>query len=114
MDTPRQGPAPVTGVFPAGVDLRLLETGIQAIRLSPYRAGRPAGRPVRLGTTAGFLACYGPSFLTDPGKPSGPQTPPPVRARYAGYTTVRLVAHGAKLGANGGRLQAAHGDDQSS
>src|ERR1700704_5346835 len=28
MDTPRQGPAPVTGVFPAGVDLRLLETGI--------------------------------------------------------------------------------------
>ena len=54
MDTPRQGPAPVTGVFPAGVDLRLLEAGIQAIRLSPYRAGRPAGRPVRLGTTRRF------------------------------------------------------------
>src|SRR6266849_249575 len=55
-----QGPAPVTGVFPAGVKLHLLETGIQVIRLSPYRADLPARRPVRLGTTAGFLPCYFP------------------------------------------------------
>ena len=38
-----QGPAPVTGVFPAGDFLPLLETGIQAIQLSPYHAG-PATR----------------------------------------------------------------------
>jgi hypothetical protein len=88
-----QGPAPVTGVFPAGEPLRLLETGIQAIQLSPYHAGPPAHRPVRLGTAAGFLACYGPLHLTDPGKPSDPQTPPPVRARYTGDIAVRLVAH---------------------
>jgi hypothetical protein len=36
---------PVTGVFPAGVYLHLLETGIQAIQLSPYRADLPARRP---------------------------------------------------------------------
>jgi hypothetical protein len=40
-----QGPAPVTGIFPAGVYLRLLETGIQAIRLSPYHADLPVRRP---------------------------------------------------------------------
>ena len=50
-----QGPAPVSGVFPAGADFHLLETGIQAIRLSPYRADLPARRPVHLGTAAGFL-----------------------------------------------------------
>jgi hypothetical protein len=40
-----QGPAPVTGIFPAGVYLHLLETGIQAIRLSPYHADLPVRRP---------------------------------------------------------------------
>ena len=40
--------------------LRLLETGLQAIQLSPYRADPPAHRPVRLGTVTGFLACYFP------------------------------------------------------
>ena len=54
------GAAPVTGVFPAGVYLRLLETGIQAIQLSPYHADPPARSPIRLGTAAGFLACYFP------------------------------------------------------
>jgi hypothetical protein len=38
----------------------LLETGLQAIQLSPYRADPPAHRPVRLGTVTGFLACYFP------------------------------------------------------
>jgi hypothetical protein len=55
-----QGPAPVAGAFPAGADFHLLETGVQAIRLSPYRADLPARRPVHLGTAAGFLACYFP------------------------------------------------------
>jgi hypothetical protein len=40
-----QGPAPVTGIFPAGVHLHLLETGIQVIRLSPYHADLPVHRP---------------------------------------------------------------------
>ena len=39
------GPVPVSGVFPAGWHLRLLETRVQAIRLSPYRADLPARRP---------------------------------------------------------------------
>jgi hypothetical protein len=55
-----QGPVPVSGVFPAGVILHLLETGIQAIQLSPYHADPPARRSLRLDTTAGFLACYFP------------------------------------------------------
>src|SRR5258708_34056520 len=54
---PPQGPVPVSGVFPAGAVLHLLETRLQAITLSPYRADLPARRPVRLGTTSGFLAC---------------------------------------------------------
>ena len=54
------GPAPVSGIFPAGGPLHLLEIRIQAIQLSPYHAGPPAPRPVRLGTTTGFLACYCP------------------------------------------------------
>jgi hypothetical protein len=49
------------------------------------RAARPAA-PYAWARPAGFLACYCPSLLTDPGKPSGPRTPPPVRARYAGDT----------------------------
>ena len=55
-----QGPVPVSGVFPAGAVLHLLETRLQAIRLSPYHADPPARHPVRLGMTAGFLACYFP------------------------------------------------------
>ena len=43
--TLRQGPAPVSGVFPAGGYLHLLETGFQAIQPLPYRAGPPAHRP---------------------------------------------------------------------
>jgi hypothetical protein len=74
--------------------------GFRQSQLSPYRAGRPAHRPIRLGTATGFLACCCPLHLTDPGKPSGPQTPPPICARYTGYTTVRLVAHEALLAAN--------------
>src|SRR5512132_3258292 len=42
---PPQGPVPVSGVFPAGAALHLLETRLQAIRLSPYRADLPARPP---------------------------------------------------------------------
>ena len=85
---------PVTGVFPAGVYLHLLETGIQAIQLSPYRADLPARRPIRLGATAGFLACYFPR------SPFQGQVSHQIQrhllsipARCAGDTTVRLMAH---------------------
>ena len=59
-----QGPAPVTGVFPAGDLLHLLETGIQAIQLSPYHADLPARRLIRLSMAAGLLACYFPLHLS--------------------------------------------------
>jgi len=49
------------------------------------RAARPTA-PYAWARPAGFLTCYGPLHLTDPGKPSGPRTPPPVRARSAGDT----------------------------
>ena len=39
------GPAPVSGVVPADVNFHLLETGIQAIKLSPCHAGPPEHRP---------------------------------------------------------------------
>jgi hypothetical protein len=51
----QQGPAPVSGVIPAGKRMCLLETELQAIQPLPYRAGPPARRPRRLGTTAGSL-----------------------------------------------------------
>ena len=88
-----QGPVPVSGVFPAGVILHLLETGIQAIQLSPYHADPPARRSLRLDTTAGFLACYfpRPPFRIT-GQPSDPETSPLVPARYASDTTLHLVA----------------------
>jgi hypothetical protein len=51
---PPQGPVPVSGVFPAGAAFRLLETRLQVIRLSPYRADLPARHPVRLGMRCRF------------------------------------------------------------
>jgi hypothetical protein len=88
-----QGPVPVSGVFPAGVLLHLLETGIQAIQLSPYHTDHPTRRSRRLDTTAGFLACYFPrSPFRATGQPSDPETSPLVPARYASDTTLRLVA----------------------
>ena len=51
---PPQGPVPVSGVFPAGATLHLLETRLEAIRLSPYRADPSARHPVRLGVSRRF------------------------------------------------------------
>src|SRR3954453_23534519 len=88
-----QGPVPVSGVFPVGVIVHLLETGLKAIQLSPYHADPPTRRSLRLDTTAGFLACYFPLFtFRIVGQPSDPVTAPLVPARYPGDTTLRLVA----------------------
>ena len=82
-----QGPVPVSGVFPAGAVLHLLETRLQAIRLSPYRADLPARHPVRLGVSRRF-----PGMLFSPGYPFGTGSairsrdissrPCPLRERY--------------------------------
>src|SRR6266446_5477179 len=65
--------APVSDVFPTGEESHLLEIGIQAIQLSPCHAGPPAPRSIRLDTTAGFLACSCPLYLSAPGKPVDPE-----------------------------------------
>jgi hypothetical protein len=91
---PPQGSVPVSGVFPAGAILHLLETRLQAIRLSPYRADLPARHPVRLGVSRRF-----PGMLFSPGYPFGTgsairsRDTPLVPARCAGDTTVHLMAH---------------------
>jgi hypothetical protein len=89
-----QGPAPVTGIFPAGVYLRLLETGIQAIRLSPYHADLPAAVPDTWARPPVSWHAIFPCTLSDSGKPSDPEISPLISARCAGDTTVRLMAHG--------------------
>jgi len=90
---PPQGSVPVSGVFPAGATLHLLETRLQAIRLSPYRADLPARHPVRLGMNCRFPGMLlSPTTLSGPGQPSDPETSPLVPARCAGDTTLRLVA----------------------
>jgi hypothetical protein len=59
---PMQDVAPVSDVFPADGYLHLLEIGVQAIKLSPYRTNRVAHRSIRLDTIAAFLACSCPSW----------------------------------------------------
>src|SRR6266508_2093647 len=67
--------APVSGVFPVDAHLRLLEIGIQAIQLSPYRSGsRNASSH-----TPGHDRCFpgrlrSPITVSDQGKPSDPGT----------------------------------------
>jgi hypothetical protein len=58
---PAQDVAPVSDVFPADGHLHLLEIGVQAIKLSPYRTNRAAHRSIRLDAAAAFLACSCPS-----------------------------------------------------
>src|SRR6185437_6913230 len=79
---PPQGPVPVSGVFPAGATLHLLETGLQVIRLSPYRADLPARHPIRLGMCCRFSGMLlSLIVLSDSGQPSDPEIPPPIPAR---------------------------------
>src|SRR5882757_1288312 len=68
--------------FPAGAMFHLLETRIQVIRLSPYRADLPARRSWYLDTATGLLACYFPSVtLSGRSKPSDPEITPLISAR---------------------------------
>src|SRR5512133_3876931 len=55
-----QGPAPVSGVFPAGVKVAPSGDWVSSNSTFTVCADLPARRPVRLGTTAGFLPCYFP------------------------------------------------------
>ena len=91
---PPQGPVPVSGVFPAGAAFRLLETRLQVIRLSPYRADLPARHPVRLGMCcrlAGMLFSH--LVFQPPVSHQIQRQSPPVPARCTGNTTVHLMAH---------------------
>jgi hypothetical protein len=89
-----QGPVPVSGVFPAGSTLHLLETRLQAVWLSPCRADPPARHPIRLGMDCRFPGMLlSPTTLSGPGQPSDPETTPLVSARCAGDTPVHLMAH---------------------
>jgi hypothetical protein len=66
--SPPQGPVPVSGVFPAGATLHLLETRLQAITLLPYCADLPARHPVRLGMNCRFPGMlFSPATLSRPG-----------------------------------------------
>ncbi len=89
-----QGPVPVSGVFPVGSVLHLLETRLQAVWLSPCRADPPARHPIRLGMDCRFPGMLlSPTTLSGPGQPSDPETSPLVSARCAGDTPVRFTAH---------------------
>jgi hypothetical protein len=84
--------APVSGVFPVGVQLHLLEIGLQAIRLWPYHAGLPAVIPFAWARRPGWLACYCSLSLSRPGKPLDPGMFPPIPPYWVGDITERLVA----------------------
>ena len=89
---PRQGTASVSGVFPTDGILRLLEIRLQAIQLSPCRAGPSTHRSLRLDTTVDLLPCSCSLILSGPGKASDPETSFQVSPDYIGNTTERLVA----------------------
>jgi hypothetical protein len=89
---PRQSTASVSGVFPTDGILRLLEIRLQAIQLSPCRAGPSTHRSLRLDTTVDLLSCSRSLILSEPGKTSDPETSSQVSPDYIGNTTERLVA----------------------
>src|SRR5713226_5194107 len=89
---PPQGPVPVSGVFPAGAIFHLLETRLQAITLSPYRADLPARHPVRLGVSCRFTGMlFSHASFRTPVSHQIQRQSPPVPARCAGNTTVRVI-----------------------
>jgi hypothetical protein len=106
-----QGQVPVSGVFPVGTVLHLLETRLQAVWLSPCRADPPARHPIRLGMGCRFPGMLlSPTTLSGPGKPSDPETSPLVSARCAGDTPVHLMAHRLLRGLRRHRTQRPLGD----
>jgi len=68
-----QGPAPVSGVFPTGDQLHLLEIKVSCNQAIAISRGSPGASPLRLGMTTGFLACYFSLHFSGPGQPSDPE-----------------------------------------
>ena len=62
-------------VLPAGVLIHRLGTGVQAIKLSPYRAGLAEPALQRFGAVAALPTCYFPPRLLLRGASVGPGTP---------------------------------------
>ena len=65
----------VTSVLPAGVLIHRLGTGVQAIKLSPYRAGLAEPALQRFWAVAALPTCCCPLWLSPPGRSVGPGTP---------------------------------------
>ena len=65
----------VSSVLPAGVDLHQLETGVQAMQLSPYRAGLAEPALQRFQTVAALPTCCFPPWLSPQGRSVDPRTP---------------------------------------
>ena len=109
---PRQGIAPAprritaSTYLPHGRGRRRLQASFRRVPVAPsgdWASGNPAfaisrGSPGAPPRTPGHGRRF-PGMLFSPltfritGQPSDPRTPPPVPARYAGDTAVRLVAH---------------------
>src|SRR5947209_1987063 len=70
-----------------------LGIGIQAMRLSPYRAGLAGRHLQRLPVTPAFLACSFPLRLSPSGKPDGPGTFLRVPPDCVRDSTPRSAAH---------------------
>ena len=75
--------------------MHLLEIRFQPIQVSPYHADPPARHPIRLGMTAGFLACAFPLHLSDLGLAIRSRDIPPISPRSAGDIALRFVAQEA-------------------
>src|SRR2546429_3890543 len=89
-----QGPVPVSGVFPVGSVLHLLETRLRQYGFHHVARIPRHATPYAWAWTAGFLACCCPRLpFQGPGQPSDPETSPLVSARCAGDTPVRFTAH---------------------
>src|SRR3954468_7898648 len=94
MITLPQGPAPVSGVFPVGVELHLLEIRLQAIQLSPYHTGSPSTSPHTPGHDYWFPGMlFSPIHLSATGEPSDPEIHLQSLPASQGIQTERLVAH---------------------
>ena len=88
-----QGPVPVSGVFPVGVALAPSgdwDSGNPAFAISRGSPGAPLPTPGHDRRFPGML--FSPFTFRITGQPSDPETSPLVPARYAGDTTLRLVA----------------------
>jgi hypothetical protein len=74
-----------------------LETGLQAIQLSPYRAGLAEPCSTHFQATSAFLICYFPVRLSPLSRSGGPEVSFLTSPVYGGDQTKRL--RGAAMGA---------------